>query len=91
MAGRYRAMTDKRRELYRSANGDAWFLVRDASGRVYVDHEPNEPSGGQSSRLSVGAFLARGAAGPEHQALTHLIGALVDDAPAAEPQPIKTA
>jgi len=83
-------MPDKRRELYRSANGDTWFLVRDASGRVYVEHEPNEPSGGQSSRLSVGAFLARGASGPEHQALNHLIGELVDDAPEEQPQ-IKTA
>jgi hypothetical protein len=79
-------MTDKRRELYRSANGDAWFLLRDSSGRVYVEHQPNEPSGGQPSRLSVGAFLARGAAGPEHQALNHLIGSLVDDAPAEEPR-----
>ena len=78
-------MADKRRELYRSANGDAWFLLRDPSGRVYVEHEPNESSGGQPSRLSVGAFLARGAAGPEHQALNHLIGELVDDAPKEQP------
>jgi hypothetical protein len=83
-------MSDKRREIYRSANGDAWFVLRDASGRVYVEHQPNEPSGGQPTRLSVGAFLARGAAGPEHQALNHLIGNLVDDAPAEEPQ-VKTA
>jgi hypothetical protein len=83
-------MSDKRREIYRSANGDAWFLLRDASGRVYVEHQPNEPSGGQPTRLSVGAFLARGAAGPEHQALNHLIGNLVDAAHAQEPQ-VKTA
>ena len=83
-------MADKRRELYRSSSGDAWFLLRDASGRAYVEHQPNEPSGGQPTRLSVGAFLARGAAGPEHQALSHLIGTLVDDAPAEEPQ-VKTA
>jgi hypothetical protein len=83
-------MVDKRRELYRSANGDAWFLVRDASGRVYVEHNPNEPSGGQSSRLSIGAFLARGASGPEHQALNHLIGALADEVP-PENTPIKMA
>jgi hypothetical protein len=82
-------MADKRRELYRSANGDAWFLVRDVSGRIFVEYEPNEPSGGQSTRLTVGAFLARGAAGPEHQALNHLIGTLIDDAPDAAPE-IKT-
>lgn len=56
---------------------------------MFVEHEPNEPSGGQLSRLSVGAFLARGAAGPEHQALNHLIGTLVDGAPAKQPQ-VKT-
>jgi hypothetical protein len=79
-------MTDKRREIYRSSNGDAWFLLRDASGRVYVEHEPNELSGGHLPRLSVGAFLARGAAGPEHQALDHLIGTLIDDAPPIAPE-----
>jgi hypothetical protein len=83
-------MADKRREIYRSANGDAWFLLRDASGRVYVEHEPNEPSGGQPTRLSVGAFLGRGAAGPEHQALNHLIGTLVDHAIVEQPE-LKTA
>lgn len=83
-------MAEKRREIYRSANGDAWFLVRDASGRVYVEHQPKEPSGGQATRLTVGGFLARGAAGPEHQALNHLIGTLIDDAPPVAPQ-IKTA
>ena len=62
-------MADKRREIYRSSNGDAWFLMRDASGRVFVEHEPNEPSGGQLSRLTVGAFLARGAAGPSTRRL----------------------
>ena len=83
-------MVDKRREIYRSSNGDAWFLVRDASGSLFVEQEPNEPSGGHLSRLTVGAFLARGAAGPEHQALNHLIGKLVDDAPAVAPE-IRTA
>jgi len=83
-------MVDKRREIYRSSNGDAWFLLRDASGRVFVEHQPNEPSGGQPTQLTVGGFLARGAAGPEHQALNHLIGTLVDDAPPLAPE-IKTA
>jgi len=83
-------MQDKRREIYRSSNGDGWFLVRDASGRVFVEHQPNEPSGGKPTQLTVGAFLARGATGPEHQALSHLIGTLVDD-PEAVASEIKTA
>jgi hypothetical protein len=37
-----------RRRLYRSANGDRWDLARDtATGRVFIRHEANEPSGGQ--------------------------------------------
>jgi len=47
-----------RRELYRSPNGDAWFLGRDpANNKAFVIHEPNEASGGQISRLEIGAFL----------------------------------
>jgi hypothetical protein len=74
-------MFEKRRELYRSANGDAWFLARDSAGRLYVEHEPNAPSGGKSSRIDLGQFMAKGAQGPEHQALVDLIGSLVDAAP----------
>ena len=36
------------REIYRSSNGDRWLLARDPeTGRVFVRHEPNLPSGGQ--------------------------------------------
>ena len=77
---RCNCMLEKRRELYRSSNGDAWYLCRDTSGRVFVEHEPNLPSGGMPSRIDLGAFLARGAAGPEHQCLIALIGSLVDEA-----------
>ena len=66
-----------RRELYASANGDSWYLCREGSGRVFVEHEPNLPSGGKSSRIELTAFLQR-PQGPEHQALLHLIGTLVD-------------
>ena len=67
------------RELYHSANGDRWYLVRDAeSGRVFVRHEPNAPSGGQPSDMDIGLFLARGAGGPEHRELLRLIGTLVE-------------
>jgi hypothetical protein len=71
-------MSSQNRELYRSPNGDAWYLCRDEAGRVYVQHEANLPSGGNVTQIELRAFLARGAAGPEHQALLHLIGTLVE-------------
>ena len=48
------------RELYKSANGDRWCLVRDSrSGQVFVKHQPNAASGGHlvssaSRRLAPG-------------------------------------
>jgi hypothetical protein len=70
----------QRRELYRSApNGDRWSLVREpASQRVFIEHEPNTPSGGQTTQIEIGDFLMRGGHGPEHQALLRLIGTLVE-------------
>jgi hypothetical protein len=67
------------RELYTSSNGDRWCLVRDTAGRVLIRHEPNLPSGGRTSHIELGAFLSRGAHGPEHQELLRLIGTLVED------------
>ena len=70
-------MTD-RRELYRSPNGDCWFLVRDpTSGHGFVVHEPNAPSGGRPSRIEIADFLRANANGPEHQALLRVIGGVV--------------
>jgi hypothetical protein len=70
------------RELYRSANGDHWSLVRDpGSGRVFVRHAPNAASGGQTSDIGIGDFLVRGGHGPEHQELLRLIGTLVERDP----------
>ncbi len=70
------------RELYRSANGDRWSLVRDpGSGRVFVRHEPNVASGGRASDIAVGDFLVRGGHGPEHQELLRLTGTLVEGGP----------
>ena len=82
-------MTGDRRLLYASGNGDRWWLVRgDDPGDVAVLHEPNGPSGGQSSMIAIGAFLKAGAGGPEHHALLTLIGSLVaPPAPPAEPEP----
>jgi hypothetical protein len=77
------------RQLYRSPNGDVWFLARDpATGMAFVRHQANAPSGGQVTEL--GAFLS-GPQNPEREALLRLIGASilnprgaeVDDEPAA--------
>ena len=71
-------MSHEEREVYRSANGDRWYLVRDTiSGQVFVKHQPNAPSGGRVTNIEIGEFLGRGHQGPEHQELLRLIGTLV--------------
>ena len=73
----------ERRELYRSPNGDAWFIAREpASGHAFIIHQPNAPSGGRLSHIELGEFL-REAKGPERQALLRLIGTLVEKPPFA--------
>jgi hypothetical protein len=71
-------MTTQRRLLYTSSSGDAWYLCRERSGNIVVSHEPNLASGGKSSQIDLGTFLAKGNHGPEHQSLLQLIGELVD-------------
>ena len=79
-------MSLETRELYASPNGDHWYLARyPESGRVFVRHVPNVPSGGQPSNIELADFLARGGNAPEHQALVRLIGTLVEGA--SEPRP----
>jgi hypothetical protein len=74
----------ERRELYRSSNGDSWFLGREPeNGHAFVIHQPNVPSGGGLSRIEIGEFLRQGA-GPEQQALLRLIGTLVEASPDAD-------
>lgn len=74
----------ERRELYRSPNGDTWFLGREpGNGHAFVIHQPNGPSGGWLSPIELGAFLSNEAKGPEHQALLRLIGTLVEVPPYA--------
>jgi hypothetical protein len=74
-------MNDTRtRELYSSPNGDRWQLCKDASGRVFVLHQANIPSGGQTSQIELGDFLTRGY-GPEQQALFQMIGTLIESTP----------
>ena len=72
----------ERRELYSSPNGDRWFLRRDpATGNVLIRHEANIPSGGQVTDIDIGVFLSGPGKNPEHQALLHLIGTLVESVP----------
>jgi hypothetical protein len=60
--------------IYRSQNGDAWHLLRDApSARILVRHTANSASGGQVTDLTVEEFLSINGAGPEHQALRSLL------------------
>jgi hypothetical protein len=73
----------ERRELYRSPNGDSWYLGREpADGRAFVIYQPNSPSGGRLSHIELGEFLRSGK-DPEQQALLRLIGTLVDVPPFA--------
>jgi hypothetical protein len=72
-------MATETRRLYRSANGDSWHLARGtASGRVFVRHEANKPSGGKVTEIEIGDFLTSGGHGPEHAELLRLIGTLVE-------------
>jgi hypothetical protein len=76
------------REFYASSNGDRWLLVRDEAGQAFVRHQANEPSGGRSTRIEIGAFLTRGPRGPEHEELLRLIGTLVGTSgPASSAEP----
>jgi hypothetical protein len=68
------------RELYSSPNGDRWYLCKDASGRVFVLHQANIPSGGQTSQIELRDFLTSGY-GPEQQALLQMIGMLIESTP----------
>ena len=66
------------RDLYRSANGDRWLLVRDDSSRVFVRHEANPASGGTVTDSEIAEFLTQGGLGPEKQELLRLIGSLAE-------------
>jgi len=62
------------RLVYRSGNGDAWFLTEDPATEMdVIKHVPNEQSGGHISHSDVRSFLAGEANGPEHQALRTLL------------------
>jgi hypothetical protein len=48
------------------------------SGRVFIEHRANLPSGGHVAEIEIGAFLRQGK-GPEYQELLRLIGTLLDE------------
>ena len=63
----------ERRELYRSPNGDCWFLGREPQdGLAFVIHQANGPSGAHLSHIELGAFLNAETKGPEHHARLRL-------------------
>jgi hypothetical protein len=67
------------RQLYRSPNGDTWFLARDPeTGLAFVRHQANAPSGGHRTDIDIGAFL-NGPRNPEQAALLRLIGTLISE------------
>jgi catechol 2,3-dioxygenase-like lactoylglutathione lyase family enzyme len=79
-------MTQSAEDIYRSANGDRWTLIRDTnSGRRLVRHEANPSSGGKVTETDVEAFLSIGGSGPEFAALRRLLDRPTD--PAVPPQP----
>jgi len=73
-----------RRELYRSPTGDTWFLGREpTTGRAFIIHQPDAPTGSRLSHIELGEFLRDNAKGPAQQALLRLIATLVDVPPFA--------
>src|SRR5436190_19777513 len=69
--------TNERRleQLYRSPNGDTWFLAHDpATGSAFVRHQANASSGGQVTDVEIDEFLC-GPQNPERDALLRVIGA----------------
>jgi hypothetical protein len=66
-------------QLYRSPNGDTWFLPRDPmTGLAFVRHQANASSGGRVTDVEIGDFLS-GGEHPEQAALLRVIGASIVD------------
>ena len=78
--------TNERRmeQLYRSPNGDTWFLAHDpATGSAFVRHQANASSGGQVTDVEIDEFLG-GPQNPERDALLRVIGASMVNPQVAE-------
>src|SRR5690349_5997005 len=68
------ARSPAEQELYRSSNGDCWYLVREpGSEKMLVRHQPNRASGGSSSLICIEDFLAEGHT-PQQEALLRVMG-----------------
>jgi hypothetical protein len=79
-------------EFYSSSNGDRWFLARDGStGRLFVRHQANLPSGGHITDQTVGAFLATGGHQPEHRELLRILAGSSAAEPELRWEPVETA
>jgi hypothetical protein len=71
-------------QLYRSPNGDTWFLAHDpATGSAFVRHQANASSGGQVTDVEIDAFLG-GPQSPERDALVRVIGSSIVNPQGAE-------
>jgi len=84
-------MVSATKELYSSPNGDRWVLARELdSGRVFIRHIPNMPSGGKTTDIEISAFLGERNYGPQHMELLRLIGSLIEKPadPGAQELPI---
>ena len=72
------------KQLYRSPNGDTWFLARSrTTGLAFVRHQANTPSGGRVADIAIATFLS-GPPHPEQEALLRVIGASMVDPQGAE-------
>jgi len=60
--------------FYASANGDRWMLLSDSGGRRFVQHIPNEPSGGAVQVFDLGSFRERESHSPQNRALEKVLG-----------------
>jgi hypothetical protein len=71
-------------QLYRSPNGDIWFLARDpTTGLGFIRHQANASSGGRVTDIEIATFLS-GPPHPEQSALLRVIGASIVDPQGAE-------
>ncbi|MDB5409586.1 MAG: hypothetical protein JWL84_4498 [Rhodospirillales bacterium] len=67
-------MATKTREIYASSNGDRWSVGTGSdSGRVFIKHEANVPSGGHTTEFEIEEFLKGPPGSPEHQAVMQLV------------------
>jgi hypothetical protein len=67
--------------IYKSPNGDRWFLTEAHPERLLVRHQPNLASGGRTAFFEVDDFLTQ-AHHPQQEALRRLLGKIGYSQPA---------